>query len=803
MLADVWRDLRHGARSLARTPGFTIVAVAVLALGIGATSAIFSLVSAVWLKPLPFADAERVVSLGLVRGAGRSNEVTPGHYDDWRQRARSFEEITLLEPISGNVTGDGGEPERLFGLRSTANLFATIGLAPLIGRTFEADDGPAESVLISEGFWLRRFGGDPTIVGRTITLDGSARTVIGVVPRDFRFPYVEQDFYIAAVFRPDVLAQRGNYSWHVIAKLRADVSLGTARAEMSAIAAALETEAPNTGRGSAVSVLPLRDFFARSVTPTFMALLGAVVLVLLIACANVANLLLARATARQKELAIRKALGAARSRVLRQLLIESAVLAGAGVVVGLVLAAASFGYLTRLLPPNLPTTLVLDWRVLALTIGAALATVLLFGAGPAVAAARRDAGAALGRAVGVRGARGRRVRSGLLVVEIALTVVLLAGAGLLLRSYRAVLAVDPGFDAAGLVVLGTVLPSSRYAEGAARDAFYQRVLEGVRALPGVESAGYTNFAPLVVKGGSSVTFVEGRPRPEPSEMPRTIASDRAVSPGYLETLGVPLLRGRFIDERDVRSAPKVALINETMAQSHWPGEDPLGRRFTMGAGGDRVYTVVGIVGDVRSAGLDRPAGPELYVPLDQIDIQFMWPANLAVRAAGDPLALVPSLRRAIAEVDPTQPVSNVQTMSAVVDFELANRNTQLTLTSAFALLAIVLAGVGLYGTLSYTVSQSANEIGLRMALGARQGTVVGVVVRSALLTTAVGIAVGLVAAFALTRTIASFLYGVSPTDPATAAGVAALLLLVAVLAAFVPARRAANVDPMTALRAEG
>jgi putative ABC transport system permease protein len=391
----------------------------------------------------------------------------------------------------------------------------------------------------------------------------------------------------------------------------------------------------------------------------------------------------------------------------------------------------------------------------------------------------------------------------LVVAEIALTVVLLAGSGLLLRSYRAVLAVDPGFDAAGLVVLNTVLPSSRYTDGAARDAFYQRVLERVRALPGVESAGYTNFAPLVVKGGSSVTFVEGRPRPEPAEIPRTLASDRGVSAGYLETLRVPLLRGRFIDERDTRSVPKVALINETMAQSHWPGEEPLGQRFTMGAGGERLYTVVGIVGDVRSAGLDVPAGPELYVPLDQIDIQFMWPANLVVRAAGDPLALVPAVRRAIAEVDPTQPVSNVQAMSDVLDFELANRNTQLTLTGVFALLALVLAAVGLYGTLSYTVSQSTNEIGLRMALGAGQSTVVGAVVRSALGAAVVGIALGLVAAFALTRTIASFLYGVSPTDPVTAAAVAGALLAVTAVAAFVPARRAANIDPMTALRAEG
>ena len=804
ILADLPRDFRHASRSLLRTPAFTVVAVAVLALGIGATSAIFSLVSAVWLKPLPFADEDRIVSLRIDTSAG-GVEVTPGHYVDWSERAQSFEEMTLIEWVSANLTGDGGEPERLSGLRSTPNLFATISLAPLLGRTFEPDDGPVEAVVVSEGFWLRRLGGDPAVIGRTITLDGAAHTVVGVVPRDFRFPYTEQDVYIATVFSPEVLAQRGNYSYYTVAKLRSGISIEAARAEMRTISAALEAEGLFAGRGTAALVVPLRDHIARFATPTLTALLAAVAFVLLIACANVANLMLARATNRQKELAIRKALGATRGRVLRQLLTESAVLAGLGVLTGLSLAAACFGYLTRLLPPMLPasTTLALDWRVFAFTVAAAVVTVLLFGAGPAFAAARRDSGAAFGRAVGAQGRRARRLRTALVVAEIALTVVLLAGAGLLLRSYAKVLAVDPGFDASGLLIADTVLPASRYPAPADRDAFYQRVLERVRVLPGVESTGYTNAVPLVVKGGRSVTFVEGRPRPAPGEMGRTTANNRGVSPGYLEMLGVPLVSGRFIDTRDMRTAPGVAVINQTMARIHWPDEDPLGQRFRFGMGGDALFTVVGVVGDVRQSGLDVPAAPEVYVPLDQAVFPFLWPNNLVVRTDGDPLALAAAVRAAVWQVDPNQPVSNVRAMTEVLDAELANRNTQLTLIGVFAVLALVLAAVGLYGTLSYTVSQSTSEIGLRMALGAEERTVVGSVLGSALATALLGIGIGLVAAYALTRTIASFLYDVSPTDPATAAAVAGVLLVVAAVAAFVPARRAACVDPMTALRAEG
>ena len=807
VLGDLVRDFRYAARSLARSPGFTVVAVAVLALGIGATSAIFSLVSAVWLRPLPFADAERIVTLWVdltAVGGPETVNIAPANFVDWQERSRSFESMSALEPMDFNLTGEGGEPERLAGLRASPNLFETIGLMPILGRTFTADDGADDPVVISEGFWLRRLGGDPAAVGRTITLDGSPHTVVGVVPRDFRFPNGEVDVFVPTVWAPDMLARSTSYIWWTVAKLRDGVAVQAAAAELNSVAASLERDFPNTGRGAAASIVPLHEQLSVGFTPTLQALLGAVALVLLIACANVANLMLARSTTRQKELAIRKALGAARGRVLRQLLTESALLAAISVAVGLGVALGCLGYLARLLPNTLPasTALSLDVRVLAFTIATAFATVLLFGAGPAFVAARRDFGAAFGRAVGAHGATMRRLRTALVVAEIALTVVLLAGAGLLLRSHAAVLAVDPGFKAEGLLLAETVLPTARYPDAPDRDAFYKRVLENVRALPGVESAGYTSYAPLSFRGGRALVLVEGRPRPEGSAILQNIVANRSASPGYFETLGVPLVRGRFIDDRDVRDGARVAVINETMARRHWPDQDPIGQRFSIGAPGGGPMTVVGVVADVRQMGLDVPADPELFMPLDQTSIPFMWPRQMVVRTAGDPLALAPALRRAVWAVDPTQPVSSLRAMNEVLDTELANRNMQLTLTGTFALLALLLAAVGLYGVLSYTVSQSTNEIGLRMALGARQTTVVANFVRSALTTAVLGVVIGLVAAIVLTDVIASFLYGVSPTDPATAATVAGALLLVAGLAALVPALRAASVNPMTALRAE-
>ena len=820
LLADLAYDLRYSVRALARSPGFTAVAVAVLALGIGATSAIFGLVSAVWLKPLPFADPERLVAVWVDLtpvGGPPHVEVAPGNYDDWQPRAQSFEQMTPLEPATFNLTGGGGEPEQLAGVRTTANVFETLGLQPLLGRTFLPGDAAENAVVIGEGFWLRRLGGEAGAVGRSITLDGTPYTIVGVVPRGFRFPNGEIDVFVPTVFPPEVLARRTSYYWYVIARLRAGVSIEAAQAEMNAVATALEHDDPKAGRGVRASLVPLREQIARGVSvlerdgsSTIWVLLGAVGLVLLIACANVANLMLARATARQKELAIRKALGAARGRVLRQLLTESLVLAATSVVLGLAIAVACSGYLSRLMPNTLPPTAsALDLRALAFTVAAALVTVILFGVGPAYAAARRDFGAAVGRAVGAGSARARRLRTALVVGEIALTVVLLAGAGLLLRSYRAVLAVDPGFDADGMLIAETVLPPLRYAATADRGAFQQRVLERVRALPGVASAGYTNYAPLTLKGGRTVLFTDERPPPRPGETPaapeelmRHVITNRAASSGYLETLGVPLIRGRLLDARDAPGAPYAVVVNQTLARNEWPGRDPIGQRLMMGAGDGEWMTVVGVIGDVRQMGLDQRPDPALFVPFHEITSPFMWPRQLVVRTAGDPLALAPAIRRAVWDVDPDQPVSNARAMSDVLDAEVGSRNTQLTLTSAFALLALVLAAVGLYGVLSYTVSQNTPEIGLRMALGAEGSTVVRAVVRSAIGTALFGIALGLAVAFTLTRTIESFLYGVSPWDPLTAAVVAGVLLAVSALAALVPARRAATVDPAVTLRAE-
>ncbi|MCC6202983.1 MAG: ABC transporter permease [Gammaproteobacteria bacterium] len=816
MFESVFRDLRCAARALARAPGFTLIAVTVLALGIGVTAAILSLASAVWLRPLPFADADRLVVLwtDLTAVGGPPNvEIAPGNYADWQPRARSFASMSALEPGDFNLTGDGREPERLPGVRATPNLFATIGMAPLLGRTFAPDDGAGEPVaVVSEGFWVRRLGGDPSAIGRSITLDGTPHSIIGVVPRDFRFPRGEIEIFVPTVFPPEVLARRTSYYWYLVARLRDGVTIGAARAEMQTIAATLDRESPNTGRGVAATVVPLREQLANTRTlvltaansSTLAVLLGAAGFVLLIACTNVANLMLVRTATRAKELAIRKALGASRGHVLRQLLSESLLLALLGVGVGLVVALACSGYLTRLLPSTLPASmgLALDARTLGITLAAALGGVLLFGVGPALAAARRDFGAVLARTVGAPGTKARRLRTALVVAEIALTVVLLAGAGLLLRSYAAVLAVDPGFRAEGVIVAETVLAPLRYRNPPDRDAFVQRVLERVRALPGVDTAGYTSYAPLTFKGGRSVLFVDGRPRPPPEEMLRHSVSNRGVGAGYLETLGVPLLRGRLIDARDVRGAPPVVVINEALARNEWPGEDPIGQRVLLGVSDGEAMTVVGVVGDVRQMGLDLAAEPEIYVPFHQVTTPFMWPRQLIVRTSGAPEALAPAVRRAIWEEDPDQPISNLRTMREVLDAELDNRNTQLLLLGSFALLALLLAAVGLYGVQSYTVSQSTNEIGLRMALGAKRGAMLGSVLRAALGTALLGIGAGLVAALALTRTIASFLFGVSPIDPWTAAAVAGVLLTVAALATFVPAVRASRIDPLRALREE-
>jgi putative ABC transport system permease protein len=819
ILDTLSQDVRYAGRLLARTPGFTVVAVLILALGIGANTSIFSVVSAVLLKPLPFAEADRLVFLWEVSTAGNfvgPSTVAPANYVDWKARSRSFEDMALYNGLQEyNLTGDG-EPEHIGAIVATTNLFSILRLTPILGRTFSAGDEGANAapvVVLSRTLWVRRFGADPGVIGRDILLDGVKHTVIGVVPPAFNYPSRRAEVYVPASFTPELLAQRGNHSLWVVGRLKLGVALAEARAEMGAVAKSLEKDHPESNTNLGVSVVPLREDLASGsallgesdVRDTLFILLGAVAAILLITCANVANLLLARGAARRKELAVRQALGANQARVLRQLLTESIVLASLGLIVGIAFSAASLGYLARLIPGTLPngTAPALDLRVLGFTCGVTFLTALLFGVGPALAAARVDFAEAVVRSVGrSAGSRGTLARNALVTGEIALTVVLLAAAGLLLRSYAHLLDVDPGFRPNHLLVAETDWSPSKYGDAASRKAFYANVLERTRAIPGVTSAGFVTNPPLTFLGGRAFIMAEGQPPPEQGQFARNLASVRGVSTGYLETLGVPLIRGRGFDSRDSADAAPTAVVNEAMARMRWPGEDPVGRRFRYGFPNAPWMTVVGVVGDMKQMGLDTAPFPEFYTPVGQTVIEsFAWPRYLVVRTKDEPLSLATAVREVVHEVDPDQPVG-VQSMSDVFDAAVGNRTTQLTLVGGFAVLGLLLASIGLFGVLSYTVARRTSEIGLRMALGAQRATVVGSVVRSALLTAVVGLAIGLAGALALSRLLASSLFGVQPTDPATLAAVSAVVLVVALLASYVPARKAADVDPVSALRTE-
>jgi putative ABC transport system permease protein len=804
------RDIRYALRTLGRSPGFAALAVLTLALGIGASTAIFGLVNTVLFRPLPFVEPDRLVSLWedfRTSGGPELGEPALPNLLDWHERGNSFTDIAVFQMLQNSLTGDG-DPERLVGMRTMPNLFSVLGTQALVGRTFRPDEA-AESapvVVISQELWVERFAADPGVVGREIALDGVKRTVIGVVSRDFRSLRTltaDVDVWLPTAFTPAERAERNAHYMYAIARLAPGASLESARSEGRAIAAALRQEYPTLG-GMELAVVPLHEHFAGAARPQLHLLLGAAATLLLIACANVANLLLARGAGRAREIAVRKALGASGSRVLQQLLAESAVLAACGVAVGALLSVASFGYLGRLVPTHFPGGAApsFDWRVLTFMAAMALGTVLLFGAGPALTAARTGLNEALKHGAGRRSTpRGGRLRNVLVVSEVALTLALLTAAGLLLRSYAEILAVDPGFNPRNLLVAETPLSDPRYLEPAARSAFYAGVLERVRVLPGVVDAGYVNFAPLTFDGGRIVIIVEGQPPPTPDNIMGHLVTNRSATTGYLEALGVPLMAGRFFDARDTADGAPAAVINRAFAEKYWPNEDAVGRRVMTTAQIGQWITVAGVIGDVRDARLDVAAEPQLYLPTDQAP-QFFAPQHLVVRTTGEPLSLAGAVRNAVWDVDPDQPVAQIRSMSGIVDAGLVNRNTQLTLVGAFAVLALVLAAVGLYGVLSYTVAQRTSEIGLRMALGAQSATVVRAVVGGALSLAALGLALGLMGALAATRLLQGFLFGVSSVDPLTFAAATVLLLLVIGAAAYLPARRAANVDPMAALRDE-
>lgn len=802
----MWQDIRYALRSLSRGRGFAVVAIACLALGIGATTTIFSLVNAYYLKPAPFAQPDRLAKVTEYwRQFGAEQwAVAPLNFLDWTSDTSIFEDAAMYQH-AGWVLGDGDAPEVVGGERVTPNLFTLLGVRPALGRTFASVEGTAgrdHVVILSDGLWRRRFAADPHVVGRTVLLDGTPYTVVGVMPRSFAFPGN------AALWAPLTIRlateTRGNNSVAAVVRLRPGVTIEQADAHVRAVSRRLEAEYAEANTGLIAHVRPFRDRLTdpAPIRTVLLIMLGAVGFVLLIACVNVANLSLARAITRQRELAIRAALGARRRRLVRQLLTESVLVALAGGALGVLIAMWSLDLIWRVpsvsrgVPPW--QTFDIDWRVLLFTLVVSLGTGIVFGTLPAMRATRPDLHDALkdgARGAGA-GARTNQLRSALVVVEVALSLVLLVGAGLLIRSAVRLESVDPGFDTAHLLVARVALGGTRYDAASARPAFFGDLMRRLEALPGIEAATATSLVPLQATVGRTIS-VEGqvsRPGGEPVDYYSVVTAH------YFGALGIPVLSGRSFTEQEVEAGGNVAIINRAMARHYWNGADAVGRRIRFGTDSTRPWlTVVGVVPDVRQRGLDRPPGDQLYVPHA---MDTGWGMSLLIRTSGDPAAAMEMVRREIARADPAIAVSSIAPMREVMRRSFAESHLLTSMFGAFAAVALFLAAVGIYGVIAYAVTQRAHEIGVRMALGAERRDVLRLVVKQGLAFAVAGVAVGVVGASAVTRTLTSLLYGVSPLDPATFAVTSLLLAGVALLASYVPARRAARVDPVTALRSE-
>ena len=812
-METILNDARYAVRTLLQRPGFALVAVAALALGIGANTAIFSVVNTVLLRPLPFEHPERLVTLSTeLRRApqdGRGSFSVPDLLDV-QARASTLEYVATYQR-SGTVLTEGGEPERIIGAAVNADYFPLFGVKPALGRVFtrEEDRPGAESVIVlSHGLWQRRFGGDPTIIGRQITL-GAKTTVIGVMPQGFEFPIRDdsQDYWepiFSAPFMTKAEREvRGSRSLSVVARLKPGASIEQARAELDALSRQIERQSPESNTDVVFNAVSLHEEMTRDYRPALLVLLGAVALVLLIACANVANLLLARATARQKEIAIRTALGASRGRIVRQLLTESLLLSLVGGGAGLLLAAWGLDVLVAAGPADVPRLrdVHLDGQVLGFTLGVSALTSVLFGLVPALQASRPDPGDSLkeGGRGSTEGGRGR-MRGALIVAEVALSLMLLVGAGLLIRSFVRLLGTDAGFDAERVLALDIPLSRSKYPQPEQQAAVFRQLVERMRAVPGVREAGVVSNLPLSNLDYELSFEIEGRPPSRPGEEPS--ADYTVAGADYFGAMKMRLLRGRLFDDRDTPEAPPAMLVSDAFARRFFPGEDPLGKRIRIDGeeGKHPPREIVGVVGDVRRGGLDVDAEPEFYVSYLQSPERRL---NLVLSTeTPDAASLTQAARAAVREFDPNQLIWRTQTMDELLGKSLAPRRFNMMLLATFAGVALVLAGVGLYGVMSYTVTRRTHEIGIRMALGAQRGDVLRLVVSQGLALTLVGVALGLACALALSRVLTSLLFGISATDPLTYAVVALLLVAVALVACLVPARRATKVDPMVALRYE-
>jgi putative ABC transport system permease protein len=798
------QDVRFGLRVLFKHPGFTAVAVLTLALGIGANSAIFSVVNAVLLRPLPYKQPAQLVRLYESLPGGGEGSVSVPNLNDWREQNDVFTAIAAYEYSDFSLQNQD-QPERVIGARVSPNLFEVLGVAPQQGRALaEGEDraGNHRVVVLGHALWQRNFAGDPQAVGRQITLGGESYTVVGVMPESFEFPqFRTAQLWTPLVFSERMAASRGSHAYNALGRLKDGVSLERAREQMTTIARRLEQQYPDAQTGRGVRLIELQEEVVQGVRPALLMLLAAVGFVLLIACTNVANLLLARAATRRREIAIRTALGAGRLRLIRQFLTESVLLSLAGGALGLVLAQWGVDALASLAAESLPRVsgVGLDERVLGFTLLLSLVTGIGFGLAPALQISKADVQDALkegGNAV--NSPRGKRLRAVLAVAEVASALVLLIGAGLLVKSFIQLQNVQTGLRPENVLTMRLTLPATKYDTNQKATDFHRQLLARVAALPGVEAVGEVNMLPVQSFGTNGTIQVEGQPPDPPERAP--LVEFRAASPGYFGALGIPVVAGRNFEARDDENAPPVAVVNQTFAKRFFPNEEAVGKRIRMG---ETWMSIVGVVGDVKQGGLTRAVSPEMFAPYTRP----LWPGmtqnmSLVVRAQGDPAALAPAIKREVLSVDPNQPVYSVYTMEQVLERSVSGRRLNMLLLTIFAVLAVTLAMIGIYSVMSYLVTQHTREIGIRMALGAQPRDVLRLILGQGLWLALLGVVLGAVGALALTRLMSNLLFGVTATDPLTFVVGAALLLLTALLACYIPARRAMKVDPLIALRYE-
>jgi putative ABC transport system permease protein len=810
IMNTLWQDIRYALRSFSKNASFTAIAVITLALGIGANTAIFSAVNTVILRPLAFANPERLVVVWETNNQRNLNKEFAGaaNFSDWQDRNQVFEAMAAYMKWNVNLTGVD-DPERIPSALVTGSFFDTLGVRASIGRTLIPGDdteGNDDVVVISHKLWQRRFGGDPAIIGQQIRIGQGSATVVGVMPSDFKFPDNEVDLWTPFPITPAQTASRQGKFLKVIARLKAGASIEQAQSEMDSIAAGLEQQYPDSNTGAGVNIVSMQEDDVRNSRQSLLILLGTVGFVLLIACANVANMFLTQTVSRQKEMAIRAALGASRRRLMRQLLTESLMLSLTGGVLGLLLALWGVDALSSINPGNIPRLdeINIDGRVLFFSLIISLVTSLLCGTVPALITSTPDLNSTLkdeGRSS--TGSSSGKLRSILVVAEVALALVLLAGAGLMIRSFLNIQKVEPGFNPENIITMSVTLPTSKYRQTSQQTAFFQDVINRIDQIPGVRSVGAIQDIPL---RQNSMTYedlsIEGKASMPDGQV--ISAAYRVVTPGYFQTMSLPLITGRWFTERDNASSLPVVLINRSMSERYFRDEDPVGKRMKFGGDDSPWYEVIGVVSDVKHMGLDAEEGPAFYQPHSQrrTSFNFLRWMTLAVKTEGDSLAMTPQIKGQVLAVDKDQPVYNIATMEQLLSDSLASPRFSTLLLGLFALLALVLSATGIYGVMSNSVMHRTREIGVRMALGAQPQDVMKMVIGQGMRLVVIGIVAGLVAALALTRLIMSLLFGVMPTDPITFAAITLLLAAVAFLACYIPARRATKVDPISALRYE-